>query len=137
MLPLPFMVVMAIRGSVVAIAGPGAPPLRLQEPREVTLALVGGLFPAGFALLTWAPARAIRGLGYLGYSIALALGFSVGVVLAVAGLVSSNAGTLRLDGLAWMLLVGSFVCGACLLPLAYLIVTDWRASRREGDGAYG
>jgi hypothetical protein len=132
MLPLPFIVLMAVRGSVVAVAGAAAPPLRLQETREVTLAVVGAFFPVLFALLAWAPVRAIRGLGYLGYSIALSVGFSVGVVLAVADLTTGGDG-LHFDRLTIALLVGSFLCGACLLPLAHLIVSDWRASRRDED----
>lgn len=133
MLPLPFILVMAVRGSVVAFTGPLGPPLTLRGSPEVTLAAIGALVPLGFALLIWAPVQGIRGLGYLGYSIVLSLGFAVGAVLAVADLTAAGGGSFRLDGLTWTLLVGSFLCGACLLPLAYLIVSDWRASRRGED----
>jgi hypothetical protein len=133
MLPLPFMILMAVRGSVVAFAGPLAPPLSLRESPEVTLAVIGALVPFTFALLMWAPVRGVRGLGYLGYSLVLSVGFAVGAVLAVAGLTAQGGGAFRLDGLTCTLLAGSFLCGACLLPLAHLIVTDWRASRRDED----
>jgi hypothetical protein len=133
MLPLPFMAVMAVRGSVVAFAGPLGPPLSLRETPEVTLAVIGALVPLGFALLLWAPVRGVRGLGYLGYSLVLSVGFAVGAVLAVADLTAGGGSAFEIDGLTATLLVGSFLCGACLLPLAHLIVTDWRASRRNED----
>jgi hypothetical protein len=122
MLPLPFMAVMAVRGSVVALGGGGA---------GTALAWVGFLVPFSCAALTWAPVRSLRGVGYLGYSLALSIAFSVGAVLAVIGLAAGHGA--RFGALTWTLLVGSFVSGACLLPLAHLIVTDWRSSRRTSD----
>jgi hypothetical protein len=134
MAPLPFVVLMAVRGSVLATAGPAAPPLLLQDARQVALALVGMVPPLLFGAFLWAPVRGIRGLGYLGYSISLSLGFSIGIVLAIAGWTApAGATTPRLDGLAWVLLVGAFLSGACLLAVAALLVGDWRASRRAAD----
>lgn len=131
MLPLPFIGVMAARGSVVALGAaregaslPGSGP-------ELALALGGAVVPLAFAALTWAPVRSLRGVGYLGYSLALSIAFSVGAMLAVIG--PAAGGVLRFDRLTWTLLVGSFVSGASLLPLAHLIVTDWRSSRRTTD----
>jgi hypothetical protein len=131
MLPLPFIGVMAVRGTVVALGGGSEGILILSDPRAGALALGGFLVPFFCAALTWAPVRSLRGVGYLGYSLALSVAFSVGAVLAVIGLAAGHDA--RFDALTWTLLVGSFVSGASLLPLAHLIVTDWRSSRRTSD----
>lgn len=132
MAPLPFIVLMAVRGSVAVLAGPRAQPLALRDPRETVLALAGALVPLACAALTWAPSRSARGVGYLGYSIALSTAFAVGVALPVVDMAQpASAG--RIGVLSWALLIGSFLSGACLLAVAHLIVTDWRGSRREAD----
>jgi hypothetical protein len=129
MVPLPFMGLMALRGSVVAFGGGHA--LLPGTPSETALAAVGFVVPLVFAVLTWAPVRSLRGLGYLGYSLGLSIAFAIGAVLAVMSLSPGHG--LGFDGLTWTLLIGSFLSGASLLPLAHLIVTDWRSSRRASD----
>jgi hypothetical protein len=131
MLPLPFIGVMALRGSVVALGTSRGHTLLPGSAPETALAIAGTVVPLALAALTWAPARSLRGVGYLGYSIGLSVAFSIGAVLAVIGLASGDG--VRFDGLTCALLVGSFVSGASLLPLAHLIVTDWRSSRRASD----
>jgi hypothetical protein len=131
MLPLPFIGVMAVRGSVVAFGAGREHTLLPGSAPETALAAVGFVVPLVFAALTWAPVRSLRGLGYLGYSIGLSGAFSIGAVLAVMGLAAG--GGVHFDAFTWTLLVGSFVSGASLLPLAHLIVTDWRSSRRASD----
>jgi len=131
MIPLPFIGVMAMRGSVVALGAASTRTILPGSPSETALAALGALVPIALAALTWAPVRSLRGVGYLGYSIGLSVAFAVGAALAVIGLTDGRG--LHLDGLTWTLLVGSFLSGASLLPLAHLIVTDWRSSRRAGD----
>jgi hypothetical protein len=131
MVPLPFIGVMAVRGSVVALGAGRGHTLVPGNAPETALAMLGALVPLVFAALTWVRVRSLRGVGYLGYSIALSLAFSIGAVLAVISL--APGGGLRFDGLSWTLLLGSFLSGASLLPLAHLIVADWQSSRRTSD----
>jgi len=128
-LPLPFLWFLAAKTSAVAFGtdGPWA------SGPGTTLGVVGGLVPTLLGGLCFAPSRALRGVAYFGYVLCLTLGFGLGSMLSVKDLAQRSLGEVGGSGVMWLLLFGSFVCAASLLPVIYLIVSDWRSSRRAED----
>jgi len=129
MVPLPFLWFMAATASAAAFGAEGA-----SGPSPGTvLSVLGGLLPTAMAGLCWAPSRTLRGMAYLGYALCLSVGFALGAMLSVMSLAEKGLGEGSISWAILVLFAGSFVSGASLLSLTYLIVSDWRASRRAQD----
>jgi len=134
MLPLPGIVLFALRGSVIGLGEEGFPHLLPHAPHQILTAAILIGFALASARLLWSASRAWRVAGYLGYALVLSLGLGIGAVLAVVSQVGGVSGEPGGGPVATFLLaLGSLLSGAGLLPLAALAFSDWKRSRRAVD----
>lgn len=92
------------------------------------------LVTGGLVACFWSRERAIRVLGYTFYSLALAVGFAVSLVLGVFHAFGGPRGDLTAPGWALAVLgIAGGLCAAALLAAAALFVDDVRAAGRKDD----